>query len=89
LTTLQGLLPSLDTCGFASIAVNASHFTKPADFHRTISATVKLVDGEASAMAAIGNIYAAVGVDIAGTLQLVSESSNVLANAEAKIARSA
>ena len=40
-------------------------------------------------MAAIGNIYAAVGVDIAGTLQLVSESSNVLANAEAKIARSA
>ena len=91
LSKLQTLLPSLDSCKFATLFVNASHNAKPAALYHEgmVSATVNKFGVEDVAMAAVGKIYSSNGVDIAGAIQLISESASALHTAEAKIAQAA
>ena len=91
LSNLQSLLPSLDSCKFASLVVNMSKFPKPGGLQQfaTGSAVEKVTIWDDAAMAAVGRIYSSIGIDIAGSMQLISESSNALQAAAAKITQSA
>ena len=92
LNSLRALVPTLDSCKFVSLAQNSTRRTK---FHGKF----KLITGSGSsstssrsdiaALAAIEKVYAALGIDIVDVLQLISESSNVLADVQAKVAKSA
>ena len=45
--------------------------------------------GDAAALAAMDKVYSAIGIDMPSILGLISESSNVLADVRAKVAKSA
>ena len=90
LNRLEELLPSLATCRFAVVAHNSSRVLKQASFMRSRQDVREPLGLPAdAAWAAVKKIYESIGADIDGSLQLIHDSTTVLAAAHSKLTRSA
>ena len=90
LNRLEELLPSLGTCRFAAVAHNSSRLLKQASFMRSRQDVREPLGLPAdAAWAAVNKIYESIGADIDGSLQLIHDSTTVLAAAHSKLTRSA
>ena len=92
LNNLRELVPALDSCKFLSLSKN---ITRRTNVHNTFQLNAESFSfstssrSDIAALTAIGKVYEAVGIDLADVLRLISESSNVLAEVHAKVAKSA
>ena len=88
LDQLQGLMPVLPTCKFASMAVNKSQLQKSMSLHYVGESSVKadLMLGDA-ATAAVSRVYDALKVDVDGSAQLIRESANTLKTVDTQFAK--
>lgn len=91
LGNLQALVPSLSTCKFAALTANASQLVKTLSLYQieTRSTAASVFGMDDAAMAAVGKVYASIGVDMGDSIRLISESSSTLQAVAAKIAQSA
>ena len=93
LNALQLQIPSLGGCKFAVSSLvaetNVTKLTLTRSVGQHLHAMQKSKTSGEIAVAAIGRIYSAMGVDMADVVQLIGESSNALEAVEAKLIHSA
>ena len=94
LSHLEELLPSLATCKFGALMRQNATATLKASLSLVGRGKHALLTGQRNpgkdlAVLAIEKVYANIGADVRGSLQLIRDSAALLASAESKMARSA
>ena len=89
LNTLRSLTPVLDSCKFVSLALNGTQDMTNHRFQLTKKQVSDRSVVEDTALATTRKIYGSVGLDMGEILDLMIESSSVLVDVHAKLAKSA